>query len=384
MYSFQFETAPRILCQAGGVQQLGHLAHGLGISHALLVTDGGLHEAGLTAKVVAALEAASVRVSVFSQVQADPPEACVQQAVGEARSVGADGVIGFGGGSSLDTAKLVAVMARTRQALGDMYGAGLARGPRLPLIQVPTTAGTGSEVTLVSVITTPSHEKKTVVSPLLLPDVALLDAELTVGLPPAITAMTAVDAMVHAIESLTTQLKRNPLSDALAISALQTLYAHLPAVVEDGRNLQAREHMLLGSMLAGMAFANASVGAVHALAYPLGGHFHVPHGLSNSLVLPHVLRFNQEAAQAMYARMGRAILPELWQSDDVSAAAAFVQAVATRVAGMPYPQTLGQVGIRQADLPMLAQEAMKVQRLLDHNPRPIGYDDVLAIYQAAL
>lgn len=384
MHQFQFETAPRIVCQSGGVKQLGQMARNLGVSHVLLVTDANLHRNGLTAPVLAALEAASIQVSLFADVQADPPEACVEQAAEMARSVRADGVIGFGGGSSLDTAKLVALMACTPQALNDIYGIGLARGPRFPLIQIPTTAGTGSEVTLVSVITTPSHEKKTVVSPLLLPDLALLDAELTVGLPAAITGMTGVDAMVHAVESLTTQLKKNPLSDALALKALQTLYTHLPRVVTNGHDLEAREQMLFGSLLAGMAFANASVGAVHALAYPLGGHFQVPHGLSNSLVLPHVLRFNLQAAQHLYAVMGRTILPELAQANDFQAAAAFVQAVADLVASMPYAQTLGEVGIRQDDLPMLADEAMKVQRLLNHNPRPIGHDDVLAIYQAAL
>lgn len=383
MSPLQFETTPRIVCHAGGVKQLGQWACKLGVTHVLLVTDAGLHENGLTATVLAALDSAAVKVSVFAEVQADPPETCVQQAVEMARSVGANGVIGFGGGSSLDTAKLVALMACTPQALESIYGVGLARGPRFPLIQVPTTAGTGSEVTAVSVITTPSHEKKTVVSPLLLPDLALLDAELTIGLPPSITAMTGVDAMVHAIEAYTTTLKKNPLSDTLAIKALQTLYTHLPTAVGDGQNFEAREQMLFGSLLAGMAFANASVGAVHALAYPLGGHYHLPHGLSNSLVLSHVLRFNLPAAQTLYAAMGRAILPELATADDPHAAAAFVQAVADRVASMPYAQTLNQAGIRQDDLPMLTQEAMKVQRLLDHNPRALGYDDVLAIYQAA-
>lgn len=383
MNPFQFETAPRIVCQPGAVAQLGTFARNLGISHVLLVTDAGLQQAGLTQAAVASLAAASVAVSIFSDVRADPPEACILQAVAVGQSATVDGVIGFGGGSSLDTAKLVALLLRTPQLLQDIYGAGLARGPRLPLIQVPTTAGTGSEVTWVSVVTTPGHEKKTVVSSLLLPDLALLDSQLTTGLPPAITAMTGIDAMVHAIEALTTVLKRNPISDVLALKALQILYSNLPAAVGDGHDLVAREQMLFGSLLAGMAFGNSSVGAVHALAYPLGGHFHIPHGLSNSLLLPHVLRFNLESAQTIYAEMGRAILPGLLATDDGHAAAAFVQAISQRVARMPYAQTLRQAGIPRSELPLLASEAMKVQRLLDHNPRPIGYEDALAIYQAA-
>ncbi len=167
-----------------------------------------------------------------------------------ALAAGADGVIGFGGGSSMDTAKLVALLVRTPQPLPAIYGIGLARGPRLPLVQVPTTAGTGSEVTPISILTTPSHEKKGVVSPLLYPNIALLDSRLTLGLPAAVTAMTGVDAMVHAIEAFSTRLKKNPLSDALAIKALQLLYANLLPAVNDGRDADVLEAMLLGSLFA--------------------------------------------------------------------------------------------------------------------------------------
>ncbi|MDP3616768.1 MAG: iron-containing alcohol dehydrogenase, partial [Rhodoferax sp.] len=284
MSQFTFETAPKIICEQGGADRLGEIASGLGIRHLFLVTDAGLIKAKLIDGALASLAAAKVAVTVFSDVLADPPELSVQAAVDAARGAGADGVVGFGGGSSLDSAKLVALLARTPQALPAIYGIGLARGPRLPLIQVPTTAGTGSEVTPISILTTPSHEKKGVVSPLLYPDVAVLDSRLTLGLPPTITAMTGVDAMVHAIEAFSTKLKKNPLSDALALKALQLLYANLPAAVTDGKDATVRENMLLGSLFAGMAFANAPVGAVHALAYPLGGRYGLPHGLSNSLV----------------------------------------------------------------------------------------------------
>ena len=321
--------------------------------------------------------------TVFSDVLADPPEVSVQAAVDAAHAAGVDGVIGFGGGSSLDTAKLVALLARTPQVLPEIYGIGLARGPRLPLIQVPTTAGTGSEVTPISILTTPSHEKKGVVSPLLYPDVALLDSRLTLGLPPAVTAMTGVDAMVHAIEAYTTRLKKNPLSDALAVKALQLLYANLPAAFSDGKDATVRENMLLGSLFAGMAFANAPVGAVHALAYPLGGHYHLPHGLSNSLVLGPVLEFNLPAAQTLYAELGRAIAPGTVSASDEVAATIFVKAIRQLVATMPYAQTLHEAGVKEADLPMLATDAMNVQRLLVNNPRDVAYDDALAIYRAA-
>ena len=311
MSQFTFETTPKIICEQGAAKRLGEIARDLGMSRVFLVTDIGLTKAGLIDGALTSLSDAGVKVTVFSDVLADPPEVSVQAAVQAAIAVGADGVIGFGGGSSLDTAKLVGLLAKTPQELPAIYGIGLARGPRLPLIQVPTTAGTGSEVTPIAILTTPSHEKKGVVSPLLYPDVAVLDSLLTLGLPPAITAMTGVDAMVHAIEAFTSRSKKNALSDALAIKALQLLYANLPEAVSDGKDAQVRENMLLGSLLAGMAFANAPVGAVHALAYPLGGHYQLPHGLTNSLVLLPVLKFNLPAAEPLYAELGRAILPEL-------------------------------------------------------------------------
>jgi alcohol dehydrogenase class IV len=383
MPQFTFETTPKIICEQGAAKRLGEIARGLGMSQVFLVTDIGLMKAGLIDGALTSLSEAGVKVTVFSDVLADPPEVSVQTAVKAAALVHADGVIGFGGGSSLDTAKLVALLAKTSQELPAIYGIGLARGPRLPLIQVPTTAGTGSEVTPIAILTTPSHEKKGVVSPLLYPDVAVLDSLLTLGLPPAITAMTGVDAMVHAIEAFTSRSKKNALSDALAIKALQLLYANLPAAVSDGKDAQVRENMLLGSLLAGMAFANAPVGAVHALAYPLGGHYQLPHGLTNSLVLLPVLKFNLPAAESLYAELGRAILPELNSVSDALAASNFIEAIAAHVITMPYAQRLREVGVKEHELEMLARDAMNVQRLLINNPRDVQFADALSLYQSA-
>ena len=383
MPQFTFETTPKIICEQGAAKRLGEIARGLGMSQVFLVTDIGLMKAGLIDGALTSLSEAGVKVTLFSDVLADPPEVSVQAAVKAAALVHADGVIGFGGGSSLDTAKLVALLAKTSQELPAIYGIGLARGPRLPLIQVPTTAGTGSEVTPIAILTTPSHEKKGVVSPLLYPDVAVLDSLLTLGLPPAITAMTGVDAMVHAIEAFTSRSKKNALSDALAIKALQLLYANLPAAVSDGKDAQVRENMLLGSLLAGMAFANAPVGAVHALAYPLGGHYQLPHGLTNSLVLLPVLKFNLPAAESLYAELGRAILPELNSVSDTLAASNFIEAIAAHVITMPYAQRLREVGVKEHELEMLARDAMNVQRLLINNPRDVQFADALSLYQSA-
>lgn len=383
MPQFSFETAPRIICEQGGAGRLGELARQLGASRVFVVTDRGLVQAGVIDAALAALKEAGLHVTLFSDVVADPPEASVLAAVAAARAAAVDGVIGLGGGSSLDTAKLVALLACTPQALAEIYGIGLARGRRLPLIQVPTTAGTGSEVTPISILTTPTQEKKGVVSPLLYPDIALLDGSLTLGLPAPITAMTGVDAMVHAIEAYTSRLKKNPLSDALAIKALQLLYANIGTAVGNGGDAEARQNMLQGSLFAGMAFANAPVAAVHALAYPLGGQFHLPHGLSNSLVLGPVLEFNRPMATGLYAELARAILPDQHLTTDYEAAAAFIAAIRALVATMPYAQRLREVDIGAADLPALARDAMNIQRLLVNNPRTLGYEDALAIYQAA-
>lgn len=384
MPDFLFESARRIVCRQGASQELAPLLHELGVTHALIVTDPGLTKAGLTAAPLAALKAAGLRISIFSEVLADPPEESIEAAVAMARTAGVDGVVGLGGGSSLDTAKLVAALAPTTQSLSDIYGVERIKGRGLPLVQVPTTAGTGSEVTPIAVVTTPGNEKKGVVSHALYPDVAVLDCLLTLGLPAAATAMTGIDAMVHAIEAYTTRHRKNAISDALAVKALQLLFANLTRAVEDGSDVQARESMLQGALLAGMAFANAPVAAVHALAAPLGGHFHAPHGLTNALVLLPVLRFNLPTARGLYAELGRAIVPEYGNAPDGEAADALIQALHSLVSAMPFAQRLSDIGVTAQDLPMLARDAMKQDRLLANNPRDVLYEDAVAIFTEAL
>jgi alcohol dehydrogenase class IV len=381
---FDFATTPRVIVRPGAMAAPADWLDAVPGRRLFLITDPGLVKAGVVAPAVAALEAAGRTVTVYDAVEADPPEARVLATVATARAAGAEAVLGLGGGSSLDTAKLVALLAATEQPLAAIYGIGLARGPRLPLVQVPTTAGTGSEVTPIAIVTTPSHEKKGVVSPLLYPDLAVLDADLTLGLPPAVTAMTGIDAMVHAIEAYTTKLKKNPLSDSLAREALRLLYTHLPRVLADGGDREARSAMLAGSMMAGMAFANAPVAAVHALAYPLGGHFHVPHGLSNALVLAPVLAYNLPAAEALYAELAAVTDPGQRFAGTAAAAAWFVDDMARLVAAMPFAQRLAQVGVAATDLDLLATDALKVERLLVNNPRAVTWQAARDIYASVL
>ena len=385
MTSFSFSTVPTILSAPGATRELGQelRLRYPNIRRVLLVTDQGFLRTRLAEAPLESLKAAMFHVKQFADVLADPPEHIIQEALAAAHEHQTELVIGLGGGSSMDVAKLVAVLTASSQSLAEIYGIGNVRGTRLPLIQIPTTAGTGSEVTNISIVTTGATSKMGIVAPQLYADMAILDAELTIGLPPAVTAATGIDAMVHAIEAYTSKHKKNPLSDSLARQALSLLSRHLIRACENGHDLAARQAMLLGAMLAGQAFANAPVAAVHALAYPIGGIFHVPHGLSNSLVLPHVLRFNAEACAEQYAELATIVVPHAEGSAEARAEALAVamQQFAT-ITGLP--RTLRQVGINETDLNLLADDAMKQTRLLGNNPRPITRDDAYALYKLAL
>ncbi|CAN7647928.1 iron-containing alcohol dehydrogenase [Pseudoduganella sp. LjRoot289] len=383
--AFAFSTVPNIVSELGAARKLGdHVRLRFpSARRALLVTDPGFLKTGLVQAPADSLAAAGFHVELYSDVVADPPEAVVLAAVAAAREHAADIVIGLGGGSSMDVAKLIAVLAGSGQALAAIYGIGNVQGSRLPLVQIPTTAGTGSEVTNIAIVTTGETTKMGVVAPQLYADLAILDAELTMGLPAMVTAATGIDAMVHAIEAYTSRHKKNPLSDALARQALGLLSANLIPACENGKNLAARQAMLLGAMLAGQAFSNAPVAAVHALAYPIGGIFHVPHGLSNSLVLPHVMHFNAPAAAPLYAELAAIVVPHAAGSDEARAEALIVamQQIAT-ITGIE--RTLQQVGISESDLDRLTDDAMLQTRLLGNNPREVTRADARAIYAAAL
>lgn len=351
-----------------------------------VVTDAFLHRSGLLAPALQSLRAAGFEPLVIDDVQPDPADHVVEVASARARAFGAELVLGLGGGSSMDVAKLVALRATGSQPLAEMYGIDQVHGERLPLVQMPTTAGTGSEVTAIAIVSTGTTggtaTKSGIVARQLYADMAVLDATLTTGLPPAITAATGIDAMVHAIEAFTSRRLKNPLSDLLALQALRLLSAHLPTACAHGEDLAAREAMLLGAMLAGQAFANAPVAAVHALAYPLGGRFHLPHGLSNALVLPHVLRFNAETAPQAYAALAEALLPGV-AGGAADKAQAFIRHLEALVAGTGLPLRLRDHGIPADALPELAADAMLQTRLLVNNPREVSEADALALYRSA-
>jgi alcohol dehydrogenase len=385
---YGFQTVGHIEAGAGAARRLGELlaryagdAQGGAV---LVVTDPGIRAGGLLEPALQSLRQAGFAPEVFDGVCADPPDHVVLQACTLARSAGARAVVGFGGGSSMDVAKIAACISHPEQSveLAQLYGVESVRVRRLPLLQVPTTAGTGSEVTRVAIVTTGATTKSGIVNGALLADAVVLDAELTLGLPAAVTAATGIDAMVHAIEAYTSAHRKNPMSDMLAREALRLLGANLLRAVQHGDDLAAREHMLRGAMLAGMAFDNAPVAAVHALAYPLGGLHHLPHGLSNSLVLPHVLRFNLPAACAHYAELAEVLLPRAGGGSEARAQA-LIEHLADLGARSGLPTRLRECGIAESGLELLAREAMGQQRLLRNNPRPVTEADALAVYRAA-
>lgn len=384
MNLFNFNTAKSIRFGAGSFATIGDIVRQEIGHRIMLVTDPGMMNTGLIDQALFHLSTAGLHVVLFQDVIADPTETVILTAVDCAKKEKVEGVIGIGGGSSLDVAKLIALLALGEQSLDEVYGIGNAETTRLPLLLVPTTAGTGSEVTPIAIVTTGVNEKMGVVSPTLLPDIALLDPELTLGLPPQITAATGIDAMVHAIESYASiNPNNNPMSRILAEKALQLIRPSILTAVHMGDDLSARSNMLLGSMLAGQAFANSPVAAVHALAYPLGGHFHIPHGLSNALVLPHVLRFNMATSPQSYNELAPIIFPELSKLDDQDRGYALCDKLAELSKDCGLPHSLRDMQIPQEMLPTLAKDAIKQTRLLDNNPSPISELEVLSIYQAA-
>ena len=374
--SFQFHTAPNIVFGEGEASRLALHAGGRLGQSILIITDPGVRSLGLLNEAAESFGSAA-SVTVFDGVGPDPSRAMVEAALATAREIDATGIVGFGGGSPLDVAKTVALLAGSDEAMDDVWGVGQAKGPRLPLVLVPTTAGTGSEVTPVAIITVGETEKRGVSTPLLQPDVAILDPVLTFGLPASVTAATGIDAMVHAIEAYSSKnANNNPISRALAREALQLLSRNIEAATAGEQ--QARAPMLLGSMLAGQAFANSPVAAVHALAYPLGGRFKVPHGLSNAVLLPHVLAFNIQEPSACRAYQELSPLIGAHGSDG------FIDRLVNLSQSVGLSIDMRELGVEEGHLDQMADDAMLQTRLLVNNPRPLARDDARAIYAAAL
>ena len=380
MKSFTFHPGPRLLSGAGKASEIATF---LPEGPVLFVTDEQLTGLGLPELARMAIEQSGRAVTVFDKVEADPSRSTLESAVDAGRAAGARSVVGFGGGSPMDVAKLAAYLLGSSDDLDSIWGVDLAKGERLPLVLVPTTAGTGSEATPISVITCEGGVKLAVNARPLTADWAVLDPELTMGLPRGVTAATGIDAIVHAVEAYTSARLKNPLSDALAREALRLLTGNLLTACEEPSNIAAREAMLLGAHLAGLAFSNAPVAGVHALAYPLGGLHHLPHGVTNALMLRHVLQHNAEAARDHYAELAPIVVPGCEGEGSQARAALLIDRLDHLVRESGIATRLRDYGIDIAEAPELAREAMKQTRLLVNNPCEISEADAQRLYEAA-
>jgi alcohol dehydrogenase class IV len=380
MRSFTFHPGPRLIAGADRSKDVADL---LPKGPVLFVTDEQLTGLGITDAARDALEASGKPVTIFDKVEADPSRATLEAAVEAGRSAGAASIVGFGGGSPMDVAKLAAYLLGSGDDLDSVWGVDIATGQRLPLVLVPTTAGTGSEATPISVITCEGGVKLAVNSRPLTADWAVLDPQLTVGLPRGVTAATGIDAIVHAVEAYTSARLKNPLSDALAREALRLLTTNLLTACDNPRDIAAREAMLLGAHLAGLAFSNAPVAGVHALAYPLGGLHHLPHGVTNALMLRHVLQHNAEAARDHYAELAPIVVPECEPEGSQARVALLIDRLDQLVRESGIAPRLRDYGIDIGEAPLLAREAMKQTRLLVNNPCEITEADARRLYEAA-
>ncbi len=384
MNNFQFNTPGKIILRPNCSSD-SETYKGLNLTgRTLIVTDATLVKLGIADKVSAAMTKAGADVITFDQVEPEPKTTAVRKLIADIQKENIQLVVGLGGGSPMDVAKIASLLIPCPQPIESMYGVGNATGQRLPLILIPTTAGTGSEGTPVAVVTGDDGEKSPIVGPQFICDTVVLDPTLTLGLPSHITAATGVDAMVHAIEAYTSGVRKNPVSDQLALKALKLLYNNIKLVFEQGDKLEARSNMLVGSMMAGLAFANASVGAVHALAYPLGAHFHLSHGESNAAVLTPVMRFNLENAAPMYAELYRYITPKFSELHDKEAAEALIKSLEILIPELGLKNQLSQYNILAKDLDVLTDSAMKQARLLSYNIRTMNQNDIYQVFKSIL
>jgi len=387
MTGMDFYTNGHIVSETDSMRQkLGGLAKQYDATSAIIITDTGICELGYVDIAQESLEQAGINVVIFDRVVADPPIEVVEEAIELARANQCNLVIGLGGGSPIDTAKIVALYSNDFHSVNELLEADISGFKKMPLFAIPTTAGTGAEATFVSVITAKDGSKKAIYTPKILPDVAILDATLTLKLPHHITAATALDAMVHCIEAYTSRTKKNPISDALAVKGLQMLWSNFYTVLHHGDDIDARADMLLGSTLAGIAFVNASVAAVHGLSYPLSINFHVPHGHANALVMCSVFTFNLPVAAPLYAELARAVMPiDTSGMTDIEAAHQFINQLKDflKTSGLKY--RLNELDITAEDIPALADMVINTYaRLIETNPMDMSLEEVKMIYQEIL
>src|SRR5450830_1199168 len=380
---YHFQSVKHIVHGAHSLDQLADKLVVLDrpVHRLAIITQPAMEKMGVIVRVVAALEQKDIQTLIVRGVEPEPTIANIETVFSEQIvSFAPDAILSIGGGSVLDAAKLFAVRLTNQQPLREWLGVDLIGAPGVPLILVPTTSGTGSEVTPNAIVTLPEQELKVgIVSRHLLPQLVILDAALTLDLPKPITAATGMDAFIHALESYIST-KANPVSDMFAMESMRLIGANIVAAYEDGHSLPAREAMLIGSMYGGLALTAAGTAAVHALAYPLGGMFNITHGVANSMLLPHVMAFNLDAIVSRLANVAHALDIACHDDSDQAAAEKLLARLREWTAALHIPQDLRAFGVAEEHLDALALAAAKVKRLLGNNPKPLSLDDIRSIY----
>ncbi|MBN8781977.1 MAG: iron-containing alcohol dehydrogenase [Terrimonas ferruginea] len=337
-------------------------------------------KAALT-EMLEAWQQKGIGVEIYTAIVQEPSFADFATVMKTATPFDPDVVIGTGGGSVLDVAKLVAAQLHNEQTLSEYVGIGLLKGRKVPLICAPATAGTGSEVSPNAILVDPDNQKKGIISPWLVPDQVYVDPLLTISVPPAITAATGIDALTHCLEAYTNKFAQ-PFIDMFAAEGMRRISANIVKAVQQGNDVYAREQVAMGSLLGGFCLGPVNTAGVHALSYPLGSKFHLPHGLSNALLLPYVMEYNIPAAVDRYADVAIALGCER-QSSAEQTAKAGVTRIRELIRDCGLPATLADVNVPEEAIPAMAAEAITIQRLLKNNPRTIGEADAIAIYKAA-
>ena len=384
MEEIRTHRAPKTLVTGvGAAARIGVAARQLGVTKALVLTDAGLAASGLVEQVERPLAEAGLPVDVYDGAVPEPPIGTIAEAVAKVEAGGYDCVVGFGGGSAIDVAKLAAVLAGSGRSAEDLVGVDRAPRKAAAVLAVPTTAGTGSEVTAVAVLT---NEKLNVrqgcVSPNLVPNVAVVDPLLTMTCPPGLTASAGIDAFIHNVEAYISE-NASLHTDPLARQGIELISRSLRVAVFQGNNVEARHNMAMGSLLGGLAYGNAGVGAVHALSYPLGGRYHLQHGVANGLMLPWVMEYNIPACLDYFWEIGEAMGEPLRDLSRREGAFKALEAMRQLVADIGLPQYLSDVGIPESAVEELADGAMTQGRLLANNPRQLTRDEVVQIYRNA-
>lgn len=379
-----FRIPAQITCGTGAADTVSGEAKRLGGSRCFLVADPNLLKLGVPEKMQAALKADGIEVRLFTEVEPEPSVGSVDLAAAAAREFRCDLVVAVGGGSAMDTAKAVAILVRNPGKLEDYLGIGLVKQRGVPSILLPTTSGTGAEITPNALFYVPAvKEKRAIVSPYAIPDVAIIDALLTLSVPPKVTAATGMDALSHAVESYTS-LNASPMTDLYALEAIRLIGRHLRTAVANGGDLAAREGMARASFYAGIAIGNAGTNIVHALAYPLQGQHRVTHGVANSLLLPYGMEFNALSDLGKFAAVAEALGEPIAGLSPRAAAAKSAEACRLLSLDVGIPQKMGEVGIKEAHLADLTDGAMKMTRLWANNPRQVSPADARAIFEKAL